>query len=232
MRDLVSVNVEFPSKGEGRSTTGFLARPADSNKYAGVIVIHAIWGLVDFIREVTSRFAREGCVALAPDLFNGKTASSLEEGLMIKREFSEGKFLGDLMGAVAYLKNHKFVYRSKIGSVGFCMGGTLSLLLACRDIIDACVVFYGWNPRPMALLKNLSCPMLGNYGGADTRIPQEHIISLKETLTKYGKTFDIKIYPGAPHAFFNETLPAYRYNEAKDAWKRTLKHFEKYLKDK
>lgn len=84
---------------------------------------------------------------------------------------------------------------------------------------------------PLALLKNLSCPILGNYGGADTRIPKEHINVLKETLTSYGKTFDIKIYPGAPHAFFNETLPSYRDNEAKDAWKRTLKHFKKYLRD-
>jgi len=231
MRDLVSMNVEFPSKSEGRSTTGFLVRPAERKKYPGVIVIHAIWGLVDFIRDVTARFAREGYVALAPDLFNGKTASNLEEGMKIKSEFSEEKFLGDLMGAVAYLKSHECVYSSKIGSVGFCMGGTLSLLLACRDNIDACVVFYGWNPMPIALLKNLSCPLLGNYGGADTRIPEEHINILKETLTNYGKTFDIKIYPGAPHAFFNETLPSYKDNEAKDAWKRTLKHFEKYLRD-
>ena len=111
------------------------------------------------------------------------------------------------------------------------MGGTLSLLLACYEKVDACVVFYGWNPNPIELLKNVACPILGNYGGADARITEEDIGLLKETLTRYGKTFDIKVYPGAPHAFFNETLPSYRAEEARDAWRRTLEFFSKHLKE-
>ncbi len=225
--------VEFPGGSESRNTEGFLVEPPDrgSANNPAVVVIHAIWGLVEFIKDVTTRFAKEGYVSLAPDLFGGQTASNLEEGIKIKSGFSEEKFLGDLRGAVAYLKRQENVNPKRIGSVGFCMGGTLSLLHACYEDVAACVIFYGWNPTPLELLKNVSCPILGNYGGADPRITHKDINVLKETLTKYGKKYDIKVYPGAPHAFFNETLPSYRADVAKDAWMRTIDYLSKNLKE-
>jgi len=230
-REITSFTVEFPGGNKERKTQAYLARPKVAGKYAALIVIQEVWGLVDHIKDVADRFARQGCVALAVDLFEGKTASKIEDGRKIRESFSEEKILGDLKGGIAYLKALNYVSPRRIGSIGFCMGGWLSLLLAChsRDLAAA-VVFYGRNPSPIDLVKNIQCPILGNYGGADPGITESDINSLKNALTKYGKKFDIKVYPGAPHAFFNDTRESYRPDVAKDAWDRTLSFFKETLK--
>ncbi len=222
---------DFPGGNKMKNTKGFLAKPKEAERHPAVIVIHEIWGLVDHIKDVASRFAREGYVALAIDLFEQQTVSKLEEGRELRQKFTEEKILGDLSGGFNYLKTLSCVNQSRIGSMGFCMGGGLSLLLACRNReLAASVVFYGRNPSPIDLVKNVQCPILGNYAGADMAITESDINLLKQTLTKYGKEFDIKVYPGAPHAFFNDTRESYRVDAAKDAWERTLGFFEKTLK--
>ena len=214
-----------------RKTKGFLAKPKEARRYPAVIVIHEIWGLVDHIKDIASRLAREGYVALAVDLFEGKTVSKLEEGRGLREKFTEEKILGDLNGGFNYLKTLNYVNPKSIGSIGFCMGGGLSLLLACHNReLAAAVVFYGRNPSPIDLVKNIPCPILGNYAGGDLLIAESDISLLKQTLTKYGKVFDIKVYPGAPHAFFNDTRESYRPEAAKDSWERTLKFFSEYLR--
>ena len=223
--------VEFPGGNKMKNTKGFLAKPKEVGRYPAVIVIHEIWGLVDQIKDVASRLAREGYVALAIDLFEEKTVSKLEEGRELRQKFTEEKILGDLSGGFNYLKTLSCVNRSRIGSMGFCMGGGLSLLLACHNReLAAAIVFYGRNPSPIDLVKNVQCPVLGNYAGADMAITESDINLLKQTLTKYGKVFDVKVYPGAPHAFFNDTRESYRIDAAKDAWERTLGFFKKTLK--
>jgi carboxymethylenebutenolidase len=111
------------------------------------------------------------------------------------------------------------------------MGGGLSLLLACHNMeLKAPAIFYGRNTSPIQLLKNLQCPSLGNYAGADMAITESDINLLKQTLTKYGKKYDIKVYPGVPHGFFNDTSASYRPEAAQDAWERTLMFFNEQLK--
>ena len=223
--------VDFPGGNSTKNTKVFLARPKEAGRYPGVIVIHEIWGLVDHIKDVASRLAREGYAALAVDLFEEKIVSKLEEGRVLRDKFTEEKILADLNGTFNYLKTLSYVNPNRIGSVGFCMGGGLSLLLACHNReLAAPVIFYGRNPSPIELVKNLQCPILGNYAGADMAITESDINLLKQTLTKYGKNFDIKVYPGAPHAFFNDTKESYRPEAAKDAWERTLNFFNKQLK--
>ena len=224
------MTVEFPGGNPSKNTKGFLARPKEAGTYPAVIVIHEIWGLVDHIKDVTNRLAHEGYASLAVDLFEEKIVTKLEEGRELREKFSEEKILADLKGALTYLKTLSFVKPSRMGSVGFCMGGGLSLLLACHNMEVAPVIFYGRNPSPIELVKNLQKPILGNYAGADMAITESDIILLKETLTKYGKKFDIKTYPGAPHAFFNDTSASFRTDAARDAWERTLNFFNKELK--
>jgi len=222
--------VEFPGGDAVRKTAGFLARPKQPGEHPAVIVIHEIWGVVDHIKDVSTRFAREGYVALAVDLFGGKVLSKLEEGRKLREQLSEETIMEDLKGGFDYLQSLEYVYPKRVGSVGFCMGGGLSLLLACRnEALSAAVVFYGRNPSPIDLVKNIRCPVLCNYAGADMAITEADISLLRQTLTKYGKTFDIKVYPGAPHAFFNDTREIYRPEAAEDAWRRTLGFFNKYL---
>jgi carboxymethylenebutenolidase len=223
--------VEFSGGNEQRQTQGFLARPKDAGTYPGVVVIHEIWGLVDHIKDVSKRLASEGYVALAVDLFERETASDLEAARSFREKFTEEKILKDLKGGFDYLRAQPFVKANRIGDIGFCMGGGVSLLFACRNKdLAAAVVFYGRNPSPIDQVKNISCPVLCNYAGADMAMKESDINLLKETLTRYGKVFDVKVYPGAPHAFFNDTRASYRPEAAKDAWKRTLKFYARYLK--
>ncbi|WXG46937.1 MAG: dienelactone hydrolase family protein [Candidatus Atabeyarchaeum deiterrae] len=230
-REITMSRVEFPGGNKAKNTKGYLVRPKGADKFPGVIVIHEVWGLVRHIEDVAERFAKEGYAALAVDLFEGKTASRIEDGFKIRQELSEEKILGDLKAAVAYLKTLDFVNPDRIGSIGFCMGGWLSLSLALHSKeLAAAVIFYGRNPTPLDSVKNLSCPILGNYGGADPGLTKADIDALRAALTKYGKKFDIKVYPGAPHAFFNDTRESYRTEAAKDAWNRTVAFFRKTLK--
>lgn len=228
--EITTSMIEFSGGNKVSKTKAYLARPKAAGKYPAVIVIQEVWGLVDHIKDVANRLAREGYVALAVDLFEGKTASKIEEARKIRDAFSEEKILGDLNGGIAYLKTLNYVDSKRIGSVGFCMGGWLSLLLACHSKdLAAAVIFYGRNPAPIDLVKNVQCPILGNYGGADPGITEADINLLKEALTKYGKKFDIKTYLGAPHAFFNDTRESYRPEAAKDAWERTLNFYKEHL---
>ena len=231
--DILSEMVEFSGGNPARKASGFLTRPKEKGVFPAVIVIHEIWGLVDHIEDVARRIAAEGYVTLAVDLFEGITVSKLEQGRKIRNKFTEEKILGDLDGGFNYLKSLKQVNPKRIGSIGFCMGGGLSILLACKNSeLAAAVVFYGRNPTPIEQVKNILCPLLGNYAGNDMAITETDINLLKQTLTKYGKTFDIKVYAGMPHAFFNNTRESYRPDAAKDAWERTLQFYAKYLKSK
>jgi len=229
--DITSSTVEFLGGNPSMKTLGFLAKPKQTGKYPAVIVIHEIWGLVDHIKDVASRLGREGYVALAVDLFDRQVISNIEEGRELRQKLTEQKIFGDLDGAFNYLKTLDYVKPDSIGSIGFCMGGGLSLQLACRKKeLAAAVVFYGRNPSPIDQVKNIQCPILGNYAGADKGITESDINLLKQTLSRHGKEFDLKVYPDAPHAFFNDTRETYRAEAAKDAWQRTLRFFNRNLK--
>jgi carboxymethylenebutenolidase len=115
--------------------------------------------------------------------------------------------------------------------VGSCMGDGLSLRLACvNPELAAAVIFYGRNPKPIDGVNNLQYPLIGNYTSEDRGINEADVNMLKETLTKYGKTFDIKIFPDFPHGFFNDTRESYRPDATKETWARVLNFYAKYLK--
>ncbi|MGD0638018.1 MAG: dienelactone hydrolase family protein [Nitrososphaerales archaeon] len=140
------------------------------------------------------------------------------------------RFVDELASTHAYLADQPFVVQGKIGSLGFCFGGGMSAKLACLGKTQACVVFYGQNPDPISLVEKINCPFLGNYGGEDAGL-NATLDQLVGAMVKYKKDFEMKIYPGAPHAFFNETSPAtYREAAAKEAWERSLRFLDRALK--
>jgi carboxymethylenebutenolidase len=117
----------------------------------------------------------------------------------------------------------------KLGCVGFCMGGGLTYRFACHsDVLSAAVVFYGSSPNQLDEAKTLSCPMLGLYGEADARITSL-VPALVEALRANGKSVETHVYPGAPHAFFNDEAESYRAEAARDAWERALAFFRRHL---
>jgi carboxymethylenebutenolidase len=150
-------------------------------------------------------------------------------GLLFGGGLPKDKLVQDLVKAVDYLNVQAFVKKRKVGSVGFCFGGGMSVALACHAETAACAIFYGENPSPIELVENIKCPVLGIYGGDDIRI-NSNLDQLVKAMTQFKKDFEMKIYPGAPHAFFNDTNKAtYREEAAKDAWERVLRFFGRTL---
>jgi carboxymethylenebutenolidase len=263
--EIVTERLSIP--GTRGNIQAFLARPAPEERNPAIIVIHEIYGLVEHIESVAIRFAREGYVAVAPDLFGAipelkplftkeivgavldvtrrmkpggvrdtsyvsAATESLPEPLRGSvREFISKVFGGrlpfetfvsDLSRTFDHLTRLPYVNSARVGSVGFCFGGGLSITLACTVPVAACIVFYGSNPSPIELVERIKGPVLGLYGAEDTRINQG-LGELVSAMVRFKKDFEMKIYPGAGHAFFNETNPVtFREEQARDAWERSV----------
>jgi carboxymethylenebutenolidase len=221
-------NVQFQSN--GGTTTGYLAIPKSGNG-PGVVVIQEYWGLVDHIKDVCERFADEEFVALAPDLYHGKIAKSPDEAgkMMMALRIDEAE--KDLSGAINYLLAQPATTSDKVGTVGFCMGGALSLYAATKnENVGACVVFYGGHPNVKPDLSKLHCPVLGIYAERDGFVTPESVRELEAKLKALGKSIETHIYPGVDHAFFNDTRPqVYNAEAANDAWRRTIEFLRKHL---
>jgi carboxymethylenebutenolidase len=219
--------VEFPSNGV--QTQGYLATPA-SGRGPGVVVIQEWWGLVGHITDVADRFAAEGFVALAPDLYHGKTASEPDEAGKLMMSLQMDKAAKDLSGAVDFLRGHAAVEPKKVGSVGYCLGGGLSLFLATVKPIDACVIYYGVLPGAQPDLSKLRCPVLGHYAEHDDFASPEKARELEDQIRAVGQPVEFHIYPGTTHAFFNDDRPeVYVESAAKQSWDRTLAFFRQHL---
>ena len=220
--------VEFPFA--GGNTGGYLSIPEKGNG-PGVVVIQEWWGLVDHIKDVCDRFAAEGFVALAPDLYHGKTAKSPDEAgkLMMALRIDEAE--KDLSAAVEYLSTLDATTSEKSGVVGFCMGGALSLYTATKNPnIGACVVFYGGHPKVQPDLPNLHAPVLGLYAGKDGFVTPALVHELESQLKSLGKQIEVRMYPDADHAFFNDTRPeVYNAEASADAWQRTIEFLRRHL---
>ena len=220
--------IEFRSN--GGTARGYLAVP-EGGRGPGVVVLQEWWGLVPHIRDVADRFAREGFVALAPDLYHGETARSPDEAGKLMMALNIDRAERDLRGAVRYLLGHEAATGGSVGTVGFCMGGVLSLYAASKNPqVGACVVFYGIHPKVRPDLENLRAPVLGLYAERDEFVPPAAVRELESQLRGLGKTAEMHIYPGTDHAFFNDTRPeVYDAEAAGDAWRRTVEFFRRHL---
>jgi carboxymethylenebutenolidase len=139
------------------------------------------------------------------------------------------RFATEMTAAYDYLKGQSYANPAKVGSLGFCFGGGMSFRLACTGTTQACVVFYGQSPDPIDQVEKMNCPFLGNYGAEDAGL-NATLDQLVATMVRYKKDFEMKIYPGAPHGFFNDTSPhAYRESAAKEAWTRSLGFLKRTL---
>ncbi|HEV2359110.1 MAG TPA: dienelactone hydrolase family protein [bacterium] len=138
------------------------------------------------------------------------------------------RYVGDLRAAVRHVQGHPRTRGARVGSTGYCMGGALSGRLACAEpALAAAVIYYGAAP-PADQIPNIRCPVLGFYGGDDPRIT-DGVPALAEAMTGAGKSFEYHVYPGAPHAFFNDDRRSYRLGPARDAWARTLGFLARHL---
>jgi carboxymethylenebutenolidase len=209
---------------------GYLATP-ESPSGQGIIVLQEWWGLVPHIKELADRFAVEGYVALAPDLYHGETTTSPDEAGRMLMALNIEQTAQDLQKAVNYLLQQDTVTSSRVGVVGFCMGGQLALLAATvSQNIGAVVDFYGIHPNVKPDFSKLNAPVLGLFGEADNSVNADAVKNLEAQIHQAGKSIETHSYPHAGHAFFNDTRPeAYNATAAADAWSRTLNFFHQNL---
>jgi carboxymethylenebutenolidase len=223
--------VTFKSGDE--TATGFLVTPEGKGPFPAVIVIQEWWGLNDWVKDQARALAKEGYAALAVDLYRGKVTDKQEEAHQLMMGTPRDRALRDLKAAFNYLVSRPDVRKDRIGAVGWCMGGMYALALATEEPrLAAVVAYYGAPPTDPAAIAKIKARVLGNFGAEDKGPSPEQVKAFEAAMKKAGKTVDVKIYPGAGHAFANVNNPwgGYREAAAKDAWQRTLGWFAKYVK--
>ena len=222
--------VAFPAN--GGTANGYLAVPS-AGRGPGLIVIQEWWGLNDQVKRVADMLAKEGFTSLAPDFYRGKSAAVGEPDkagkLMMELQRDDASKIS--RGAAKYLRAQKVVRSSKVGVIGFCMGGGLAMLTAivAPDDIGAVVNCYGVGPNAPKDVKGIKAPVLGIFGGKDDSM--DAFEKLGRDLTAAGVPFEKQVYPEADHAFLNEQRPqVYREKDARDAWSKIVPFLKKHLR--
>ncbi|HEY0851220.1 MAG TPA: dienelactone hydrolase family protein [Bradyrhizobium sp.] len=221
---------------------GYFARPANATNPPVVLVAMEIFGLHEYIKDVTRRLAKLGALAVAPDYYFRKGAdltkiTDMKELLPIVNAKPDNELMSDLDATVAWAKSQGGD-TTKLGIIGFCRGGrTVWEYAAHNGALKAGVAFYGplvdpqnpaWPKSPTQLAPDMKAPVLGLYGGADTGIPVTQVEAMKAALAQNKKTAEFKIYPDAPHGFHADYRASYRKDAADDAWNQMQSWFRKY----
>jgi carboxymethylenebutenolidase len=221
--------IEFPSN--GTTGQGYLAT-SESGSGPGIVVIQEWWGLVDHIKDVCDRFAREGFIALAPDLYHGKTATEPDEAGKEMMAMQMDRAGRDMSGAVDELLRRST--GSGVGVIGFCMGGGLALVLATQrpDAVKAVMPCYGIIPWPDAQpdYSVMTAAVQGHYAEKDDYFTPEAAAALGDQLRALGKDVEIVVHPGTDHAFFNDARPeVYDPGESSKLWTSAVAFFRQHL---
>ncbi len=219
----------------------YFARPTGVNNPPVVLVAMEVFGLHEYIRDVTRRVAKLGVLAVAPDYYFRKAnltkITDMQQVLPIVNGKPDAELLSDLDGTVAWAKSQGGD-TSRLGIIGFCRGGrTVWEYAAHSTTLKAGASFYGapvdppnplWPKSPMQLAPEMKAPVIGFYGEADTGIPVAAVEALKAALAENKKTAEFHLYPGAPHGFHADFRASYRKEAAEDAWNQMQAWFKKY----
>jgi carboxymethylenebutenolidase len=220
--------VEFEAN--GATAKGYLAEPESEGP--GIVVLQEWWGLDDHIRNVCDRFAAEGYVTLAPDLFHGETTEQPDEGQQKMMAMNMDEAEKEMRGAVDYVAAHPKC-TGDVGTVGFCLGGGLSIWTATvNDKVGAAVSFYYVMPHGKPDFSKLAGkPVLGHFGEDDDFIAPEDAKVLQQELNQAGAEAIFHFYEGAGHAFFAEhnRIGTYHPEHAETSWDRTVEFLRRHL---
>lgn len=214
----------------GGDAPGYLAEPASPGP--GVIVLQEWWGLDAHIRSVCDRFAAEGFYALAPDLFRQDPTTQPDEAQQRMMALSMDQAEKDMRGAAQHLVDLDGVTGSKVGAVGFCLGGGLAIWAASASpVIGAAVSYYYVMPHGRPDFSQIQGPVLGHFGTADEFVSMDASRELEEELRSAGVETTFEYYDGAGHAFFNDDdrLGTYDAESAARSWDRTIAFLHKQL---
>lgn len=221
---------------------GYFARPANAANPPVILVAMEIFGLHEYIKDVTRRLAKLGAFAVAPDYYFRKGVdltkiTEIPQLMPLVNSKPDAELLSDLDATVAWAKSQGGD-TGRLGIIGFCRGGrTVWEYAAHSSALKAGVAFYGslvdpanplWPKSPTQLAPEMKAPVLGLYGEADQGIPVAQVEAMKAGLAAANKPAEFKIYPGAPHGFHADYRPSYRKEAADDAWERMQDWFRKY----
>ena len=222
-------DVTYPS---GKDTlTGYLATPEKPGTHPVIILIHEWWGLNDWVKEQAQKFASLGYDVLAVDLYRGKVASTPDEAHELSRGLPQDRAIKDLQAAYDYMEARKDITKDRIAVVGWCMGGGYAVEFAVHNPrLSGVVVNYGSLPTDPNDLQQIAAPILGSFGADDKGITPADVHAFEDSMKKLGKYVEIKIYPGAGHAFENpNNTNGYRPEASADAWQRTTVFLRKSI---
>jgi carboxymethylenebutenolidase len=221
----------IPITVKGRTTSGYLAVPPGEGPWPGVVLIQEWWGLDDHIKDVADRFAQAGFVTVAPDLYYGEIAAEPDEAQKLRMALDWDNALAAIQEAISLVVAHEQVLSKKVGVVGFCMGGGLTWHAAARlKHVAAAAPFYGGGPELSDdQVAQIEGPVLAIFGELDQGVSPEVARQRAAQMDKAGVRHETIIYPGAQHAFFNDTRAAYDPDAAADAWQRVLALFTQTL---
>jgi carboxymethylenebutenolidase len=249
--EIITTSAEGITAVQGKVNSGdfpvpiYEARPSAPGKYPILLVIPEVFGMHEHIMDVTRRFAKEGYLSITFEPYAREGGvlhlSDLAAVRKVVDPVPDERVMKDLDAVLSYARQHPAAKADRAGVTGFCRGGMYALLYAARNNeLKAAVAWYGQlRPEkkpgvraagPLDVAPRINCPVLGLYGAEDLGIPVADVREIESKLREAGKTAEFVLYPGAPHAFFADYRPSYRPDAAKDAWRRCLAWFSKYLK--
>ncbi len=227
---------------DGGTMAGYLARPAEGGPRPSVVVFMEIFGINSHIRDVTERVAREGYVALAPDYFH-RTGAGMElgydddgmaEGMKHLGQLVADQMISDAQATIDFLRGRDDT-TSKVGAMGFCIGGHMTYLTACACDVDAAASYYGGGiaapdgpggaPSTVSRTSGIRGRIHCYFGAEDGMIPMDQVDAIRQALGDAGVDHDVVVYDGADHGFHCDQRASYHEPSAADAWKRTLALF-------
>jgi carboxymethylenebutenolidase len=224
---MITQDVSFPS--ENKSLKAYYARPDGDGPFPGILVIHEAFGLNQNMKDIAHHFVEQGYAALAVDLFGSRSRVLCMFSIFLgmQRNSLNHSAIRDLKNSLTFLSQQMDVDPNRLGAVGYCLGGSLAIALACTDHrLKAIAPYYAMNPQPFEAIKNL-CPVVGSYPAQDFTAAGGQ--KLDNALDAYHIPHDIKIYPDAKHSFFNDQGSSYYAQAANDSWERVLAYFREYV---
>jgi len=223
---------------DGADMRVYVSTPDGAGPFPGVVAVQHAGGVDDFVRGMCDRFAAEGFAAVSPDLYHREEPGSADDPMTRMGRLRDVTVTADVNAAVEHAQSLPEIDGGRLGVTGYCMGGRVAYMMAAKsDAFKAAVDCWGGNgmiswgdgPAPFDLTGDISCPVLGLFGEDDQHPSPAEVAKIDAEMTRFGVEHEFHSYAGAGHGFMNEGRPSYREEASRDAWRRTITWFNRYL---